>query len=38
MSWHKSSCCLCYSNCGLELLVEDNRIVKVRPDKSNPAQ
>jgi len=36
MPWHKSSCCLCYSNCGLELLVENNRIIKVRPDKDNP--
>ena len=36
MSWRKTSCCLCYSNCGLELLIEDNQILKVRPDKQNP--
>jgi anaerobic selenocysteine-containing dehydrogenase len=27
---------LCSQNCGLEVLVEDNRMVKVRPDKENP--
>lgn len=34
--WHKTACILCAQNCGLEVLVEDNRIVKVRPDKENP--
>lgn len=34
--WQKSGCALCAQNCGLELLVEDNRIVKVRGDKDNP--
>lgn len=34
--WHKTSCVLCPINCGLEVLVEDNRMVKVRPDKDNP--
>ncbi len=34
--WHKSGCVLCAQNCGLEINVEDNRIVKVRPDKANP--
>ncbi len=33
--WHKTGCVLCAQNCGLEILVEDNRMVKVRPDKSN---
>ena len=33
--WHKTGCVLCAQNCGLEVLVEDNRMVKVRPDKSN---
>lgn len=32
---HKTGCVLCAQNCGLEAEVEDNRIVKVRPDKSN---
>ena len=34
--WHKTSCVLCAQNCGLEALVEDDRLVKIRPDKSNP--
>jgi anaerobic selenocysteine-containing dehydrogenase len=34
--WHKTSCALCAQNCGLEVQVEDNRMVKVRPDKTNP--
>ncbi len=35
-SWQKTSCVCCAQNCGLEVLVEANRIVKVRPDKDNP--
>ena len=34
--WHKTGCILCAQNCGIEVLVCDNRMVKVRPDKSNP--
>ncbi len=34
--WHKTSCVLCAQNCGLEVQVEDGRMVKVRPDKENP--
>ncbi len=34
--WHKTGCVLCAQNCGLEVLVEDNRMVKVRPDRDNP--
>jgi anaerobic selenocysteine-containing dehydrogenase len=34
--WHKTGCVLCAQNCGLEILVEKNRMVKVRPDKHNP--
>ncbi len=33
--WHKTGCVLCAQNCGLEVKVENNRIVKVRPDKQN---
>ena len=33
--WHKTGCVLCAQNCGLEIEVEANRIVKVRADKSN---
>jgi len=36
MSWKKTSCALCALNCGLEVQVENNRIIKVRPDKDNP--
>ena len=35
-NWHKTSCVLCAQNCGLEVLVENNRMVKVKPDKDNP--
>lgn len=35
-TWHKTGCVLCAQNCGLEVLVEDNRMVNVKPDKSNP--
>jgi anaerobic selenocysteine-containing dehydrogenase len=35
-SWHKTGCVLCAQNCGLEVLVDDDRIIRVRPDKDNP--
>jgi len=34
--WHKTGCVLCAQNCGLEVLVENNRMIRVKPDKSNP--
>jgi len=34
--WHKTACVLCAQNCGLEALVENGRMVKVRPDRENP--
>jgi anaerobic selenocysteine-containing dehydrogenase len=34
-SWQKTSCICCAQNCGLEVMVEQNRIVKVRPDREN---
>jgi anaerobic selenocysteine-containing dehydrogenase len=34
--WKKTSCVLCGQNCGLEVLVEENRIAGVRGDKENP--
>ena len=34
--WKKTGCVLCAQNCGLEVLVEDNRMEKVRADKDNP--
>ena len=34
--WKKTGCVLCAQNCGLEILVEDGRMVRVKPDKENP--
>jgi len=34
--WKKTTCVLCVNFCGLEALVENNQMVKVRPDKENP--
>lgn len=34
--WLKTGCVLCAQNCGLEVLVDDGRMIKVRPDKENP--
>jgi anaerobic selenocysteine-containing dehydrogenase len=34
--WKKTGCVLCAQNCGLEVLIEDNRITKVKGDKDNP--
>jgi len=36
MSWKKTSCPICYHNCGLELQTEGHQITKVRPDKDHP--
>ena len=33
--WRKTMCDLCPTGCGLEVLVDDNRIVKTRGDKEN---
>lgn len=33
---HKTGCVLCAQNCGLEVTVENNTMVKVTPDKDNP--
>jgi anaerobic selenocysteine-containing dehydrogenase len=35
-TWHKTGCVLCAQNCGLEIQVENGRMVRVRPDKDNP--
>jgi anaerobic selenocysteine-containing dehydrogenase len=35
-SWQKTGCICCAQNCGLEVMTEGNRILKVRPDKENP--
>ncbi|MCG6881410.1 MAG: molybdopterin-dependent oxidoreductase [Deltaproteobacteria bacterium] len=34
--WQKTGCVLCAQNCGLEVLVENNRITRVKPDRDNP--
>jgi len=34
--WKKTSCVLCYHNCGLEVQTEGHRITKVRADKAHP--
>jgi anaerobic selenocysteine-containing dehydrogenase len=34
--WKRTSCVLCYHNCGLEVQTEGNRILKVRADKNHP--
>jgi anaerobic selenocysteine-containing dehydrogenase len=34
--WRKTGCILCSQNCGLEILIENGRMVKVRPDRDNP--
>ena len=34
--WKKTTCVCCAQNCGLEVEVDNNRIVKVKPDKDNP--
>ncbi len=35
-AWHKTACNLCYINCGIEVMVDDGRIAKVRGDRDNP--
>lgn len=34
--WRQTACILCYVNCGVELGVEDRRIVRVRGDRAHP--
>jgi len=35
-NWKKTQCNFCGLSCGLEMYVEDNKIVSVRPDKESP--
>jgi len=35
-TWHKTACNLCYVNCGIEVLVNDGHVQKVRGDRSSP--
>src|ERR1700755_333305 len=34
--WRKTACNLCYVNCGIEVLIDGERITKVRGDRDNP--
>jgi len=34
--WKKTSCILCSQNCGIEVITEGSKIIKVRGDKENP--
>jgi len=34
--WKSTACCVCANSCGIEVKVEDDKIVKVRGDKTNP--
>lgn len=34
--WQSTACIMCANSCGLEVKVEDDRIVRVKPDKTNP--
>ena len=34
--WRKTACNICYVNCGVEVMVDQGRITKVRGDRENP--
>ncbi|MEE8384506.1 MAG: molybdopterin-dependent oxidoreductase, partial [Dehalococcoidia bacterium] len=34
--WQSTACIMCGNSCGIQVKVEDDRIVKVRPDRTNP--
>ncbi|WCT06006.1 molybdopterin-dependent oxidoreductase [Rhodococcus qingshengii] len=34
--WQKTACILCECNCGLEVLVDDRKLTKIRGDKDHP--
>lgn len=36
-TWQKTACILCECNCGIEVQVEDRRLVRIRGDKSHPS-
>ena len=37
VEWKPTACLVCGNSCGIEVRVEDDKIVKVRGDKNNPA-
>ncbi|MDY2736156.1 hypothetical protein, partial [Intestinibacter sp.] len=34
--WKKTQCNFCAATCGIEMEIEDNKIINVRPDKDSP--
>jgi anaerobic selenocysteine-containing dehydrogenase len=36
-TWQKTACILCECNCGIEVQVEDRRLIRIRGDKSHPS-
>jgi len=34
--WRKTACNICYVNCGVEVMIDQGRITKVRGDRENP--
>ena len=36
-TWHTTACILCSQNCGIEVEVEDRRLLKIHGDKAHPA-
>jgi anaerobic selenocysteine-containing dehydrogenase len=36
IEWKPTACCVCGNSCGIEVQVEDDKIIKVRGDKTNP--
>ncbi|XBB69646.1 molybdopterin-dependent oxidoreductase [Nocardioides sp. WV_118_6] len=36
-TWQKSACILCECNCGIEVQVEDRRLLRIRGDKDHPS-
>lgn len=36
-TWQKTACILCECNCGIEVQVEDRRLLKIRGDKAHPS-
>lgn len=36
-TWQKTACILCECNCGIEVQVEDRRLVRIRGDRSHPS-
>jgi anaerobic selenocysteine-containing dehydrogenase len=35
-NWQSTACIMCGNSCGIQVQVEDDRVVRVRGDKSNP--